>query len=55
MTFDGLDIYASGQSGPYRLKDVMISSNLRSSAQVLEASVADMGQTQPHDYKTFQR
>lgn len=54
MTFDGLDIYASGRSGPYRVKDVMISSNPLSTAQVLEASVSDMGQTQPYDYKTFQ-
>lgn len=55
MTFDGLDIYASGQSGPYRLKDVMISSNSLSSGQVLEASAPDMGATQAYDYKAFQR
>ena len=54
MTFDGLDIYASGQSGPYRLKDVMISSNPLSSGQVLEASAPDMGATQAYDYKAFE-
>ena len=33
MTFDGTDIYASGQSGPYRVLDVMISSNPLTSAR----------------------
>ena len=52
-TFNGTDIYASGQSGPYRVKDVMISSNPLSSGQVLEASAPDMGATQAYDYEAF--
>lgn len=55
MTFNGTDIYASGQSGPYRVKDVMISSNPLSSGQVLEASAPDIGATQAYDYKAFER
>ena len=54
MTFNGTEIYASGQSGPYRVKDVMISSNPRSSARVLEASVPDMGATQAYYYQAFE-
>lgn len=54
LTFQGTDIYKSGRSGPYRLVNVMVSSNPLTSDQVLEASVPDMGQTQPYGYKTFQ-
>ena len=54
VTFDGTDIYKSGRSGPYRVLDVMISSNPLTSDPVREASVPDMGQTQPYDQKAFQ-
>jgi hypothetical protein len=54
VTFDGTDIYKSGRSGPYRVLDVMISSNPLTSDAVLEASVPDMGATQAYDYEAFE-
>jgi hypothetical protein len=50
LAFDGSTIYKSGKSGPYRLAKVAIMSG-----DTTEASAADMGLTQAHDYKVFQR
>jgi hypothetical protein len=53
LIFRGADIYKSGRSGPYRLLDVMITSNPETSDLNLEAKTSDMGTTQPYDYQLF--
>ena len=50
LTFNGGRIFAAGSAGPYHLANVSIYQN----SYVLAARAADLGPTQPYDFRLFQ-